>query len=270
MLPVGVALSGGTARAVAHVGVLRALTEAEIPIDYLSGTSGGSIVGAFHASGMPMATLLQIAHTMSWKKLVSIKLSRLGFVSSKRIEDFVKSVIGEVKFSEMKTPFYVVATDLATGKKRVFHTGSVARAVRASCSIPQIFLPVEIDGEYYVDGGFSEYLPVETLREIEDVFVIGVHLAQSRGIYSRPRNYLQLAIHIMGLVAKTNYVVSRENVDVLIHPDMDQYSPFDFDTAEELIDLGYEMTKAAIPEIRQKWKQQSSRLHKFVQKFYLR
>jgi NTE family protein len=270
MLPIGVALSGGTARAVAHVGVLKALAEEEIPISVISATSGGSIVASLYSSGMPMSSILQTAMSMSWTKLVSLRLSRLGFVSSKRIEEFVKSVIGDVTFAELKVPCYVVATDLATGNKRVFHTGNVARAVRASCSIPQIFLPVEIDGNYYVDGGVSEYLPAETLRDLGEMFVIGVHLAQSRGIYARPRNYIQLAIHIMGLVAKTNYLKSREEVDVLIHPDTDNFSPFDFDSAEGLINLGYETTKAAIPEIRQKWKQKSSKFHKFVQKFYLR
>jgi NTE family protein len=131
-------------------------------------------------------------------------------------------------------------------------------------------MPVEIDGEYYVDGGFSEYLPVGTLHEIGEMFVIGVHLAQEKKIYGRPRNYLQLAIHIMGLVAQTNYLISREKADVLVHPDMDDFSPFDFDTSQRLIDLGYETTKKLIPEIRMKWKQKSSRLHQFINKFYLR
>ena len=96
------------------------------------------------------------------------------------------------------------------------------------------------------------------------------HNAQEKKIYGRPTNYLQLAIHIMGLVAQTNYLVSREKADVLVHPRMDDFSPFDFDTSEQLIELGYETTMSLVPEIRKKWKQKSSRLHKFIQKFYLR
>ena len=173
LLPVGVALSGGTAKSVTHVGALKALTEAEIPIAQVAATSGGSIVGALFASGTPMSTMLQVANEMSWGKLITIRLSRLGIVSSKRIEDFVRGVIGDVQFPDLKTPFCVVATELATGHKHVFNKGNVARAVRASCSIPQIYLPVEINGEYYVDGGISEYLPVQTLQELGDMFVTG-------------------------------------------------------------------------------------------------
>lgn len=270
MLPIGLALSGGTAKAIAHVGVLKALSEAEIPIRRVAATSGGSIVAAFYASGMPMSSMLQIANEMSWSKLITIRLSRLGFISSKRIEDFVRDIIGDITFEELNMPCHVVATDLETGRKHVFNKGSVPRAVRASCSIPQIFLPVEVDGNYYVDGGFSEYLPVGTLQEIEPTFVIGSHLAQERGIYRRPRNYLQLAIHIMGLVAKTNYVVSREKADVLVHPHMDPFSPFDFDTSERMIDLGYETTKRLVPEILRKWKRKSSKVHQLLQKLSLR
>lgn len=266
----GLALSGGTAKAIAHVGVIQALAEAKIPIDYIAATSGGSIVGTFYASGMPLSSILHIANNLSWSKLISIRLSRLGFVSSKRIEDFVKDIIGDITFDDLKIPCHVIATDLETGRKHVFNSGPVARAVRASCSIPQIFLPVEIDGHYYVDGGFSEYLPVGTLHEIEHMFVIGVHLAQDKGIYRRPRNYLQLAIHIMGLVAKTNYVISREKADVLIHPHMDPFSPFDFDTSEELIELGYQTTKDLIPKIQKRWKRKSSKVHQFLHKLSLR
>ncbi|MFQ5510516.1 MAG: patatin-like phospholipase family protein [Candidatus Krumholzibacteriia bacterium] len=266
MLPVGLALSGGTARSVTHVGVVRALVEEGIPIAHVAGTSGGAVVGSFFASGMPLERMLEVANGMSWGKLISIRLSRLGFISSKRIEDFIKDVIGDITFEDFKIPCSVVATNLENGRKQVFNSGPVARVVRASCSIPQIFLPVEIAGHYYVDGGFAEYLPVGTLHDIDDMFVIAVHLAQERGIYRRPRNYLQLSIHIMGLVAKTNYVVSMEQADVLIHPYTDQYSPFDFDTSEQLIDLGYDTTKALIPEIKKKWKQKSSRLQRIIKK----
>jgi NTE family protein len=270
LLPVGLALSGGTAKAVTHVGVIKALAEENVPISHIAATSGGAVVGAFYASGMPMASMLEIANNMSWSKLISIRLSRLGFVSSKRIEDFVKRVIGDVTFEDLKLPLHVIATDLETGRKHVFSSGPVARAVRASCSIPQIFLPVEIDGCYYVDGGFAEYLPVGTLHELDEMMVIGSHLAHTKGIYRRPRNYLQLAMHIMGLVAKTNYVISREHADVLIHPHMDDFSPFNFDTAQSMIDLGYRMTKDAMPEIRRIWKQKSSRWYKLTQRLSFR
>jgi NTE family protein len=257
-LAVGLALSGGTAKAVTHVGVIKALTEENIPIDYISSTSGGSMVGSLYASGVPLSTVEEIATTMSWRKLVSIKLTRLGFISSERIEAFVTDIIGDVTFEELPIPFAVVATNLVTGQKRTFDSGPVAQAVRASCSIPQIYLPVEIDGEYYVDGGLAEYLPVETLQGMGSEFTIASHLGPVNESYRRPHHILQLVIQVTGLMARKNYVVSKEVADFLVHPNLDRFGAFDFDNSDEMIELGYNTTKALIPELRRQLQNKSS------------
>lgn len=251
-LKVGVALSGGTAKSVAHVGVLKALVEEGIPIDYIAGTSGGSIVGAMFASGMPVSTLENAASTMSWRKLVSIKLSRLGFVSSAAIEDFVKEMVGDITFDDLKTPMTVVAANLVTGEKREFNEGPLSLAVRASCSIPQIYLPVEIDGEYYVDGGLSEYLPVETLQGMGCNFCIASHLGPHNPTYRRPHHILHLVMQITGLMARKNYVKSIEKADLLIHPNLDGFSSFDFNNSDKIVELGYNTTKALVGDLRRK------------------
>ena len=251
-LKVGVALSGGTAKSVAHVGVLKALVEEGIPIDCIAGTSGGSIVGALYASGMPVSTLENTATNMSWRKLVSIKLTRLGFVSSGAIEEFVKEMIGDITFDDLNIPMTVVAANLVTGEKREFKQGSVPLAVRASCSIPQIYLPVEIDGEYYVDGGLSEYLPVETLLDMGCDFCIASHLGPHNPIYRRPHHILQLVMQITGLMARKNYVNSIKKADFLIHPNLDGFSSFDFNLSADIIELGYNTTRALVGELRRK------------------
>jgi NTE family protein len=257
-LPVGLALSGGTAKAVTHVGILKALLEADIPIDLVAGTSGGSIVAAFHAFGMPVSQIEELATHLSWRKLASIRLSRLGFISSERIEDFVREYIGDVTFAQLKIPCRVIATDLLTGERCVFKSGEVASAVRASCSIPQIYLPVEINGGYYVDGGLSEYLPIETIRDEGNYFTIGAHLAYSRLQYERPRHILQLVMQITGLMARKNYLVSAQKADFLIHPDIDGYSSYNFDNSDELIEVGYRLTRDMIPDLKRAWQKRSS------------
>ncbi|MFH1755216.1 MAG: patatin-like phospholipase family protein [Candidatus Latescibacterota bacterium] len=257
-LPIGLALSGGTAKAVAHVGVIKALQEEDIPINFIAGTSGGSIVATMFASGMPLSSIEQHANKMSWRKLASIKLSRLGFISSERIEDFMREMIGDIKFSDLKIPCYVVATDLLTGEKHVFNSGSVAVAVRASCSIPQVYLPVEIDGGYYVDGGLSEYLPVETLQEVSDCFIVGAHLARLRAQYEPPKHILHLIMQITGLMARKNYEISAQKADFLIHPDIDGYSAFDFHSSEELIDISYQLARKLLPELIGAWDKKST------------
>lgn len=249
----GVALSGGTAKSVTHVGVLKAMVEAGVPISFITGTSGGAIVGTLYASGMPISTLESIATTMSWRKLASIKLTRLGFISSARIEDFMRNTIGDVDFADLTIPCGVVASNLLTGNKRVFTEGNVARAVRASCSIPQIYLPVEIDGEYYVDGGLAEYLPAGSLHDLGAAFVVGVSLGPVDETYRRPHHILQLIMQLTGLMARKNLDASLEYVDVLIHPNLDRFSSFDFDNAGEMIELGYETTRRALDRLHEVW-----------------
>jgi len=249
-LPVGLALSGGTAKAVAHVGVIKALLEENIEIDLIAGTSGGSIVAALYASGMPLTSIEELANDMSWRKLAGIKLSRLGFVSSEKIEEFMREIIGDVDFSDLHIPCYVVATNLLSGEKAVFSSGNVAVAVRASCSIPQIYLPVEIGDGYFVDGGLSEYLPVETLQEAEKCYVIGAQLARISPRYEPPRHILHLVMQITGLMARKNYESSAKKADFLVHPDIDGYSAFDFHSSEELIDIAYRLTRELIPKLK--------------------
>jgi NTE family protein len=247
------ALSGGTAKSVTHVGVIKAIVQAGVPIACIAGTSGGSIVGSMYASGMPMSTLEGIATTMSWRKLVSIKLSRLGFISSERIEDFMHDAIGDLTFDQLNIPTGVVATNLVTGEKRLFREGNVARAVRASCSIPQIYLPVEIDGQYYVDGGLAEYLPAESVLDLGGEFVVGSNLAPVDEAYHRPHHILQLVVQITGLMARKNLVLSEEFVDVMIHPNLDRFSAFDFENSARMIEIGYDTTRRAIDELHQAW-----------------
>jgi len=253
-LPLAIAFSGGTAKSVAHIGVLKALEEEGIEPVAVAGTSGGGIVAALYASGMPVSSMEELGRHMSWRKLLSIKLSRLGFISSSGIEDFIREHIGDLTFAELKKPCFIVATDLETGAKRVFDSGSVARAVRASSSIPQIFLPVEIEGHYYIDGGFSEYLPVDTLQERLRVFAVGSHLAPVVSIYRRPRHVLQLIMQLTGIMARKNYLISEKKADFLIHPDLDRYSAFDFDHAAEMMEIAYETTRRSLPSLLAAWK----------------
>ena len=255
---IGLALSGGTAKSVTHVGVVKALVEAGVPISCIAGTSGGSIVGAMFASGMPISTMESVAKAMSWRKLVSIRLTRLGFISSERIAEFVTETIGDLRFEDLNLPTAVVATNLVTGNKQVFRSGSVAQAVRASCSIPQIYLPVEIENEYYVDGGLSEYLPIETLLDMGAEFTIGSHLAPVDPTYRRPHHILQLVVQVTGLMARKNLVVSDNFVDVKIHPNLDAYSGFDFDSAGEMIEIGYHAAQRALERLHEVWERKGS------------
>jgi NTE family protein len=255
---IGIALSGGTAKSVAHVGVLKALTEAGIPIDYIAGTSGGSIVSSMVASGMPISSMEAVATTMNWRKLVTLRFTKLGFVSSARIEEFVKEIIGDLDFEDLKVPSTVVTANLVTGEKREFRSGRVALAVRASCSIPQIYLPVEIEGEYYVDGGVAEYLPIESLAAMGCDICIGSHLGPVNFAYRRPHHLLHLVMQITGLMARKNYISSLARADFVIHPNLDHFSSFDFNNSDKMIQLGYNTTWALMDDLKKVIKRRNS------------
>jgi NTE family protein len=258
LLPVGLALSGGTARSIAHVGVIRALREAGLPIAYVAGTSGGAIVATILAAGASDERLTEIAGSVGWRDLARFKLSTLGLVSSKPIERLMNEVLPGARFEGLQLPCAVTVTNLLTGRREAFARGPLARVVRASCSIPQIYLPVEIEGAPYVDGGLAEYLPVQTVQEFGPQFTLAVNLAPRRERYARPRHYLQLVMLLTNMVAQQNLGPSLKRADFVLHPPVERFSPFDFGRARSLMDLGYETTRAHIAEIERAWRRKSS------------
>lgn len=258
LLPVGLALSGGTARSLAHVGVIRALREARLPISYVAGTSGGAIVGTIFAAGATDERMARIAASIGWRDLASVTLSRLGLVSSKPIERLMQEMLPGARFDGLRLPCAVTVTNLLSGSREVFTRGPVARVIRASCSIPQIFLPVEIGGTPYVDGGLSEYLPVRTVREFGPQFTLAVNLAPARERYQRPRHYLQLVMLLINMVARQNLGPSLRHADFVLHPPIEHFSPFDFGRGRAIMNLGYETARAHIADIERAWRAKSS------------
>lgn len=266
-LPIGLALSGGTARAICHVGVIRALNEAGLPISYVAGTSGGAIVGTIYAAGASDERLTEIAGSIGWRDLARVSLSKLGLVSSKPIERFMQEALPGARFEGLRLPCAVTVTSLLTGERKAYSRGPVARVVRASCSIPQIFLPVEIEGTPCVDGGMAEYLPVQTVREFGPQFTLAVNLAPERERYQKPRHYLQLVMLLINMVARQNLRVSLKDADYVLHPPVERFSPFDFSRARALMDLGYETARARIPEIESAWRRKNAWWWRFRKKF---
>ncbi len=248
---IGLALSGGATKAVAHIGVLKALAEEGIVVDSITGTSGGSIVAALFATGRPLADIERLALSLSWRQMAQVKLSRLGFLSSDKIERYLVSILGDVRFEDMKIPLAIVATNLVTGRAHTFRHGRVALASRASCSIPQLYMPVEIDGEYFVDGGVVEELPLAALRsEFAPAIAVGVNLVAEGGGFNRPRHVFHLAWRLGVIVSRQSARLMEPLGDVIIRPRLEKYSGVHFRAVPEMIREGYESTKAAIPLIR--------------------
>jgi NTE family protein len=179
---VGLALSGGTARAMAHIGVLKALEDASIPIDMISGTSAGALSGACYAKERNAAILEEMMLGLDWRKLVGLFDLNLillwkGFVQGQRVKSLLSSIIGNVRFEDLEIPLSVVATDIRSMEEIVINEGSVAKAVRASISVPMVFTPVKWRGRFLIDGGAVNPLPVDVVRKMGAEVVIAVNTA---------------------------------------------------------------------------------------------
>lgn len=247
----GLALSGGTARSIAHIGVLKVLEQEGMRPDLIAATSGGSLIAAMWAGGIETDALARMATEINWRKLARVRIPRLGLLSNQGIEDLVIEHIGDVDFSELRIPLHVVATDLLSGEKKVFSTGKVARAVRASCSIPQIFSPVEIDGGLYADGGFVEYMPVETARALGCRVVAGVNLSRYADFSERPGNLIDMIQRMVGIIARQNGRISSLSADCVIEPRMQGFGSFDLGRADDLIHVGQLATREVIGCLRE-------------------
>ncbi len=175
---VGLALSGGVLRGPAHIGVLKVLTRAGLRIDFVAGSSAGSLIGAGYCAGIPLDELEQAALEMRWRDIARPVWPRKGLVSFEKLETFLIQFAGDLRFEELPVPLAVVATDLDTGGPMVIRTGRVAPAVHASCAVPGFVVPVEREGRVLGDGGASNNLPSGVVREMGAEIVIGVDLFQ--------------------------------------------------------------------------------------------
>jgi len=245
---VGLALGSGASRGLAHIGVLRALKEENIPIDMVAGTSAGALIGALFCCGIDLKVIEKVAQELPRKELIDLSVPRLGFVKGNRIEELVKFLTRDMKIEDLDIPFRVVATDIARGEKVVFDSGYIYKAVRASISIPGIFTPVYMDGRVLVDGGIMDRVPVSIVRDMGADVVIGVDVG-----FSAPRGKVE---SIFDVIFRSLDIMERELLkkriiaaDVLIKPYLPEIDPARFDQVYECSKEGYEVTKAAIPRI---------------------
>ncbi|MEA1947432.1 MAG: patatin-like phospholipase family protein [Thermodesulfobacteriota bacterium] len=175
---VGLALGSGSARGWAHIGVIRALTEAGIRVDYVAGTSIGALVGAVYTSG-EIETLEEVVLQLDWKQIAyffDVVLPKSGLIDGKKVSTFIRSHLKGINIEELPIPFCAVATDLGTGNEVVLKQGDIIEAIRASISVPGIFTPVKRNGNILVDGGLVNPVPVSVVREMGADFVIAVDL----------------------------------------------------------------------------------------------
>jgi len=261
----GLALSGGAARGLAHVGVIEVLEREGIQIDMVAGTSMGAVIGAAFARGLSAEQIKAEALDLGWRKLVPLvewnPLQTSGLIGARRIRKKLESIIGDLDFSELKRPFACVATDIISGEAVVFTKGRVLDAVLASMALPLIFRVPRLGRRYLVDGGISDPLPVAPLKALGADKVIAVNVLKNLGIImpyrnhgrllpKRPPNFLQVANQVIYIASAHLAAAGLKEADVAIEPDMTGIHLADFGLAREAILRGELAAIDAMPAIR--------------------
>ncbi|MGH9509190.1 MAG: patatin-like phospholipase family protein [Terriglobales bacterium] len=247
---IGLALGGGFARGVAHIGVFKVLEEENVPLRYLAGTSVGAIMGAIYASGISVREMEKIAALVRFKDFARWTLSRNGLASNDRMIPFFDKVLKVKTFEELKMPFAVVATDFVSGEPVVFRSGPLIPAIRASCAYPGIFLPVEVNGRLMVDGLLSYSVPTPTLRQMGAERVIASHLKASWVGKNGPRHVLEIIGQCFSIAQTRMCEEWKSAADVILEPDVRGFAFDDFQRAAELVRRGEDATRDALPDIR--------------------
>ena len=251
---VGIALGGGAARGFAHIGVLEILDKENIPVDMIAGTSAGAVIGALYAQGINADRIKKMVLEMDGFQrfqLVDISIPKTGFLAGKKITELLKSVIGDVEFSDLDIPFACTATDIMTGEEIIINKGPVLDAVRASISVPIIFAAVKYKSRFLVDGGLMDQVPVDVIKDMGPDITIGVNVTP-RINNSRKRLYIDdvtpykqrmekepnmytIMMNYMSIVNSKAADASLRRADIVIEPRLSGINFTDFKKAEQCI-----------------------------------
>jgi len=251
---IGLALGGGVARSFANIGVLNVLAREGIRLDYVTGSSAASIIGAIYASGVSLEETNQIALHTRWKDLLAIswKAPWRGIFSSRNIGKFLQRHCRCRHFEEFPLPFGVVAADLISGEERLFVSGDIIPAVSASCSIPGMFQPVRVGKRLYIDGCYVNQIPAAALRRMGADIVIGCDVSRGALAVKRkvPRNMFSTLQHLVALHSQKTANKGRAASDVLIEITVNDIRLIDLHRVTELIERGEQAAERALPALR--------------------
>ncbi|MBB6449402.1 NTE family protein [Geomicrobium halophilum] len=254
---IGLALGSGGARGIAHIGVLEVLEDYRIPVDFVAGSSMGALVGSLFAYGHSATDLTRMANLFRRKYYLDFTIPpKMGLINGKRLQELILMLSQGEDLDRLRTPVTVVTTDLNNGERVLFTSGSIAKAVRASISIPGIFVPVSHEGRLLVDGGVIDRVPASVVRDMGADIVIAVDVSYF------PKNPANATIY--DVIMQSMEIMGRElvrakkiNADILMQPIINQRSAVVFDDIQSLIEQGREEALRALPRIHEKmegWK----------------
>ena len=253
---IGIALGGGAARGYAHIGVLNAIDELNIPISYISGTSIGSFIGALYASGNLKKFENEVRSRNSFMKDVLFKLDpvfpKLSIMNGNEVIKIFKELTDIKTFEELKIPLTTVATDIINNKKIESNNGDIINAIKASIAIPGVLTPTYVNENLCVDGGLIDPVPLQSIVDMGSDITLAVNLYGLQSSEKNDNNYN--IVDIVDRSAKiilnnvTHLSFKNNEPNILIEPPIDQFYGWDFHKANELIDIGYDTAKEILKE----------------------
>lgn len=247
----GLALGGGAARGFAHIGVLQVLEEEGIKPSLVVGTSAGSVVASFYASGKTGQQLQWLADTMDETQFTdwANPFSGRGILRGEALGKYINSQLNGMKIEDMKLPLGIVATDLRTGDGILFRRGDVATAVRASSAVPSVFEPVQIAGKDFVDGGLVSPVPVRYARQMGADLVLAVDIS-SRPEDAKTTDMLKVLLQTFSIMSKSISQLELTQADVVVRPALPDIGSTEFSARKKSIEAGRTAMKQAMPQLR--------------------
>jgi NTE family protein len=247
---IALVLGAGAARGFAHIGVLKVLASNKIPIHMIVGTSAGSFVGSLYAYGFNAFELQKLSFGIERDDIIDFAIPDNGFIKGEKLEAYINRIVRNTPIEKLRIPFYAVATDLQSGREVIFGIGNTGTAVRASCSIPGIFVPAVISGRIYVDGGVVSPVAVEAARKLGADVVIAVDLSEGAGA-SVPTGTIETILQSISIMYSKLAAIQLAKADVVIRPKVAYIGSSDFSRRHEAVLEGEKAALDALPQIQE-------------------
>ena len=248
---VALALGGGSARGVAHIGVLKVLEREKIPIDMIVGTSMGAMIGAAYAAGIPTSAMEALAYPFTINRLLDPTIPTMGLLAGEKLEGVIRELIDNRSFADCKIPFAAVTTNIETGEEVILQSGDMVKAIRASSSWPGIVNPVKIDGKLLVDGGIKNSVPANIARSLGADYVIAVDVGFC--IKEGPvKNIFQMILQAFQITGEELNKHQSIHADFVIKVDLGHIDQVAFDRGREAVQKGMEAAEKALPHLKKK------------------
>jgi len=247
----GLALGGGAARGFAHIGVIQVLEEAGLKPDLVVGTSAGSVVAAFYASGKNGVQLQKVAESMEEATITdwTVPLLGRGMMRGGALARYISNQTGGKRIEDLKVPLGVVATDLNTGQGVLFQRGDLGTAVRASSSVPSVFEPVRIGNREFVDGGLVSPVPVRYARQMGAEFVVAVDISSAPEA-AKTNDMFQILMQTFTIMGKSINAFELREADLVVRPPLNGVGSADFSARRRSIEAGRAAMLQALPKLR--------------------